>query len=81
MKNNAKMKREQERILTDRYVLMDPAELGGREFMPSLCPRGRPSGKGDRRDDIDRSSCERAKKLSSPSYGDDDALIYQKQIS
>lgn len=64
---------------TRNYAGTRPAELGGREFEFSLRPRGRASGAEARDlfDGIDRSSCERAKKSSSSSYGDEDALIWQ----
>lgn len=59
--------------------MANPTELGGRELALSLWPRCLPSSDGavgERFEGIERSSCERAKKSSSPSYGDDDAFIY-----
>lgn len=55
--------------------------LGGRAWnMLSLCPRGLPLGsncdEGERFDVSDESSCERVKKSSSASYGDDSEFIW-----
>ena len=57
-------------------------DLESLRVAPSLLPRGRPSTAEAGRDEgMAESSCAREKKSSSPSYGEDPALIYESIVS